>query len=859
MQLSPGTRLGPYEIQEAIGKGGMGEVYKALDTRLNRVVAIKVSAERFSERFEREARAIASLNHPNICTLYDVGPNYLVMEYIEGESPKGPLPVTTVIDYARQMADAFDAAHEKGITHRDLKPGNLKITPEGKLKVLDFGLAKLNTPTSTQNRDSHGADASLSPTLTMGMTQAGMILGTAAYMAPEQAKGKDVDKRADIWSFGVVLYELATGKRLFKGEDVSDILASVLKEEPDFNGVPAQLRPLLRRCLEKDPKKRLRDIADAGVLLDTEAPAAIATKPAKWLLAVAATALLAVIGVGAMHFTEPAPTLPTLRFEASPPEGVIFAGFSPRIAISPDGTQVAFNGTKDGKTEMWVYRLDTSDARALPGTERSETPFWSPDSKAVGFFADGKLKRIDVASGAVQVLCDAPTTDAGGSWSPDGQTILFSGRNPDMSVHRVAAGGGQPQAVLKAKKDEIQRWPRFLPDGKHFLYLSNPSATAAKDGGIFVASLDGGEGKKLLAAPFAGEFVDGYLFYRTDQALLARAFDPGALEFTGEAIQVLPGVSALANGRISASVSPNGFLVAQAGRNAVGNNALVWLDRAGKELGVVGEPGAYQAIALSPDQRQLALTRSAGGNTDIWLMDLARNVASRLTYDNAIDQNPIWSNDGQSVLFDSTRAGGRGTIFSKPASGLGEEQQVLAAEGNAFAQGFSPDGKLLLYSVGKGGTRDIFARSVPGNEPPVPVLTSMFDEMHARFSPDGKWIAYSSDESGMPQIYVRSFPGAERKIQVSRNGGIQPHWRGDGKEIFFLGGDSKMMAAPVKSLSPFEPGEPVALFQTANAFNSGQRTFDVSRDEQRFILNTPRTAATQAPLTVIQNWQALIK
>ena len=476
----------------------------------------------------------------------------------------------------------------------------------------------------------------------------------------------------------------------------------------------------------------------------------------------------------------------------------------------------------------------------------------------MGFFAGGKLKRIDVASGAVQVLCDAPTTDAGGSWSPDGQIILFSGRNPDTTVRRVAAGGGQPTEVLKGKKEEVQRWPRFLPDGKHFLYLSNPTATAAKEGGIFVASLDGGEPKNLLAARWAGEFVDGYLFYRTEQALLARAFDPGALEFTGEAVPVLSSVTALPNGRISTSLSPNGFLVAQEGSDSAGSSTLIWLDRAGKEISVVGEPGTYGSIALSPDQRQLALTRSASGNVDIWLVDLVRNVTSRLTYDNASDQDPIWSNDGQSVLFESNR-GGQITIASKPASGLGEERQVVAGDGNAFTLGFSPDGKLLLYALGKGGTRDVFAQSTTGKDPPIPVLTSMFDERQALFSPDGKWIAYSSDESGTPEVYVRSFPGAERKIQVSRNGGVQPHWRADGKEIFFLGSDSKIMAAPIKSLSSFEPGEPVALFQTTSQFSAGQRYFDVSRDGSRFILNTTRAAATQAPLTVIQNWKALIQ
>ena len=870
MPLAPGTLLGPYEILAPLGKGGMGEVYKARDTRLNRDVAVKTSATQFSERFEREARAIAALNHPNICTLYDVGPNYLVMEYVEGAPIKGPYPLPTALTYARQISSALEAAHEKAITHRDLKPGNIMLTPEGVIKVLDFGLAKFGTATSSStapNRDREGADEDLSPTLTMGGTIAGTILGTAAYMSPEQARGIPVDKRADIWAFGVVLHEILTGERLFKGQDLTETIAAVVMRDPDLTVIPHQVRRLLNKCLQKEPKNRLRDIGDVWALLDSDpvqpAPAiAPATPASKAPWAIAAVALLAAAGLAALHFTQQPTPLPVVRFEITPPEGVAFAGNAPRTAISPDGTQLAFNATQNGKVQMWVRRFDSTEARVLPGTEDSETPFWSSDSKTVGFRSNGKLRRVDVASGTVQVLCDAPVNDVGGSWSPDGQTILFSGRNPDTTIQRVAASGGSPTQVLKLGAQETyQRYPRFLPDGQHFLYHS--TGKTEQDSAIMVASLQGGEPKRLIVSDSFGEFAGGYLFYRSQEALVARPFDPAKLEFTGEPVQVAASVSSVGNGRAAFSVSANGYLALNEATGA-GGRSLIWTDRTGKQLAQLGAPGGYANLRLSPDNRQLAFAQqSATQLGDIWIYDLAREVPTRMTFDVASDSNPVWTPDGRTLLFWSDRK--PSGIYTKPASGLGDEQLLIPSTAVILPQDVSPDGKLLLISR-VGGAHDIFAVPLDsagdnkGKGAEIPLLTSIFDEFNARFSPDGRWIAYASNEAGPAEIYVRSFPGNESKIKVSNGGGLQPRWRRDGKELYYIGPTGNIMAIPIKSLAPFEPGTAVTLFPGALGValaNTG--SYAVTGDGSRFLRIAALSATNQTPMTILQNWPASLK
>jgi serine/threonine protein kinase len=867
MPLDPGTLLGPYEILAPLGAGGMGEVYKARDPRLDRVVAIKVSSAQFSERFTREARSIASLNHPHICTVHDVGPNYLVLEFLEGETlaqriGRGPIPFGEAMKYALEMADALDAAHHKGITHRDIKPANVMIVKTG-TKLLDFGLARIDQPAVAQSDE----------TLTMAaMTQPGTILGTFQYMAPEQLEGKEADARSDIFSFGALLYEMLTGQRAFQGKSQVGLFAAILEHHPTpvssaQPAVPTELDRFLAICLSKNPDERfqtarelMRELKWIAEKPATTPPSAAAytpspTKPSRWPYALAAIGLLAAAGLAALHFTEKPTQLPHLRFQVTPPENVRFAGTPPRIALSPDGTQIAFNATKDGKTEMWVRRLDSGGARPLPNSEGSETPFWSPDSKSVGLFTSGKLKRIDVANGTVQVLSDAPVTDAGGSWSPDGQTILFSGRNPEFTVHQITAAGGTATPVLKLLPQEtLQRWPRFLPDGKHFFYFS--SGKAPQDTGIALASLDGKERKFLTSSTSAVEYAAGYLFYRAEEALVARPFDLDKLEFTGEPVQVLPSVTAQANGRVSASISANGFLVANETDPGGGTEVLTWVDRLGKQLSTVGQPGSYAHLTLSPDGRQLALT--SGNPGDIWGIDLARNVSSRLTFDPAPDSYPIWTHDGRALLFNSGRT--NNGIYTKPSSGLGEEQLLFKSEaGLNQLLSVSSDGKWLLFTKGPAGSHDVYALPLLEKSEPIPVLTSRFEESLARFSPDGRWIAYLSNESGAPQIYIRSFPGSERKLQVSIMGGTQPRWRRDGKELFYLGADGAMMAVGIKSLAPLELGEVSTLFQSGLPVALGRSDYEVTADGSRFLLNRPVTAGSQATLTVIQNWQALLK
>ncbi len=795
------------------------------------------------------------------------------MEYLEGDTlaqriARGPIPFAEAMRFAQEMADALDAAHHKGITHRDIKPANVMVVKTG-TKLLDFGLARIEQGPISQSDE----------TLTMAaMTQPGTILGTFQYMAPEQLEGKEADARSDIFSFGALLYEMLTGQRAFHGKSQVGLFAAILEHHPTpvsttQPAVPTELDRFLAICLSKNPDDRfqtvrelmreLKWIAEKPATAPVAATAESApppAKPARWPYALAAVGLLAAAGLAALHFTEKPDQLPHLRFQVTPPEGVAFAGSPPRIALSPDGTQIAFNGFKDGKVLMWVRRLDSGDARPLPGSEDSEIPFWSPDSKTVGIFASGKLKRIDVTSGTVQVLSDASVNDGGGSWSPDGQTILFGGRNPNIEIRQIPASGGTAVPVLKFLPQEtLQRWPRFLPDGKHFVYFS--TGKSAQDTGIAVASLDGKERKFLMSSAAMAEFADGYLFYRAEEALVARPFDPAKLEFTGEPVQVLASVAAVANGRISASIASSGFLVASEGQARGGNNALTWVDRSGKQMSTVGQPGTYANPFLSPDGRQLAVSLVTPQDPgDVWSIDLTRNVSSRVTFDPAVDGSPVWTPDGRALLFLSQRKG-PAQIYTKPSSGLGEEQLLVLSDAAGLQpQSASPDGKWLLAVKNPGsGARDVYAFPLLEKGEPIPVLTSSFDEGGARFSPDGRWIAYMSNESGQMQVYVRSFPGSERKLQVSMMGGSQPRWRRDGKELYYLDGEGAMVAVAIKSLSPLELGGSAVLFPTTLPIGPARSDYDVTADGSRFLLNRPITTATQASLTVIQNWQALLK
>jgi Tol biopolymer transport system component len=864
-----------------IGEGGMGEVYRALDTKLGREVAIKIIPETFARdadrmmRFAREARVLASLNHPHIAAIYGLEERALVMELVEGPTlaeriAQGPIPLEEALPIARQIAEALEYAHEKGIVHRDLKPANIKLTADGQAKVLDFGLAKAlaNDPVSGDNP----AD---SPTLTMRATQAGMIMGTAAYMSPEQARGKTVDKRADIWAFGVVLYEMLTGTRLFDGETVSDTLAHVLTKEPDWDRAPRKTRRLLRKCLEKDPKRRLRDIGDAWELLEEAAEAqAIGPRHRGLPWAAAAVAILAAVGLGVVHFRETPPQPVPMRFQIPEPDKASFGNYG--MALSPDGRRLAFVAAgPDTRGMVWVRPLDSLAAQALRGTEGAAYAlFWSPDSRFLGFAVQGKLKKIEATGGPPQTLCEIPGIIIGGSWSRDG-VIIFG--TPASGLFRVPQAGGVATQVTKPDEslgENGHLMPWFLPDGRHFLYVTN--TRKVEDEAIYLATLDGKERKRLVGAkqsaayaPPAAGSEDGHLLFLRDRTLMAQALDAKRFELAGEPFPVAEQVdSYLRLGFFS--VSANGALAYRS--VSIGNiSQLVWFDRGGKSLGALGQPADYYGgLALSPDGKRVAVGEGDQAGSDIWLLDVARGVHTRFTFDTK-SLRPTWSPDGTRLVFSSTRDGSV-NIYQKDSSGSGNEE-LLSKSGNP--EGWSPDGRYLLYIVldPKTNDRDLWVLPDPAGPPenhkPIPYLQTPFSEGQGRFSPDGHWIAYISNESGPAQyqIYVQSFPAGAGKFQVSTGaGGTQPRWRRDGKEIFYLAADGKLMAVETQTTPRFEARAPKPLFDPRIS-RGGLAPYvfyryDVTADGTRFLVNSAPTtteSSASAPITVVVNWLAALK
>jgi serine/threonine protein kinase/Tol biopolymer transport system component len=868
MSLAAGDKLGHYEILAKIGAGGMGEVYRARDPRVGRDVAIKVSSEKFSERFDREARVIASLNHPNICQLYDVGPNYLVMELVEGESPAGPLPLETALNYARQIADALEAAHEKGITHRDLKPGNIKITPAGVVKVLDFGLAKTGGIPSVQSENS--------PTLSMDETQAGVILGTAAYMAPEQAKGKPVDKRADIWAFGVVLYEMLTGQRLFRGETLQETLASVLKEEPNLDRAPAETRLLLKRCLEQDPKHRLRDIADAMPLALLTSQTRTVSPRLSWLWPGIAGLLLVTLALGAfLHFREKPPKPPELfRFQIETPalrnDGLFY------MALSPDGRKLAYTAFgSDGVVRIWIRDMDTLESRMLAGTDVATSLFWSPDSRFVGFAAGSVLKKVE-ASGVAppQTLCDVKNPVGMGSWSAGG-VIIFSIR--PGALQRVPASGGTPAELTTMLPGEtIHTFPVFLPDGHHFLYYRGSGSPDVQ--GIYTSSLDAKPkdppSKRILTTRYAFSFVPaedsdvGTILFFRDNTVMAQAFDSRRLEPVGDPVAVAEHVaSGGSTGWFTASAS--GGLAYRAGTGAAGSSyQLTWFDRKGTILSRVGDPANYPGeIALSPDGKTVASGSGSVGNGNLWLVEFARGVRSRFTFEPASYRFPVWSPDGSRIAFSSNR-GGRNDLYQKTANGAGDEQLLGKTGLGTSPTSWSRDGRFLLYTGLDGATRgDLWVLPMEagsGEAKPVGLQKTPFDEHDGVFSPDIRWIAYTSDETGRNEIYVRPFlpsgPSGtpalgEGKWQVSKDGGSLPKWTAGGKELIFLGPNSTLMAVEVTTAPTIRTGIPQTLFRVPQ----GATGWDVTADGKRILLAVLAGQDTPQPITMVLNWQAGLK
>ncbi len=894
--MNPGDKLGHYEIVAAIGKGGMGEVYRAHDSRVGRDVAIKTSAERFGERFEREARAIAALNHPNICTLFDVGPNYLVMELVEGQTlaeriKEGPIPVEEALQFASQIAAALEAAHEKGIIHRDLKPGNVIVKEDGSVKVLDFGLAKVGPRTAASASD--GDNPELSPTISMAATQAGVILGTAAYMAPEQAKGKPVDKRADIWAFGVVLFEMVTGKKLFAQEDLTETLASVVRDKPDISDAPAELHPLLLKCLEKDPRKRLRDISGVDSLLELgrekaaprvesvaspETPRGIKSV-FPWAAASAALTL-ALLGLAFLHFRETPPELESLSFFIDPPSGYVISNNLAAASPSPDGRLLTFLAQPEGSggpASLWLRPMDSLEARSLPGTEGASLPFWSPDSRSVAFFADGKLKRTDVLGGTPLTLCDSPFSD-GGSWNAGG-VILFSSSTTGTAyaIYRVAAAGGEPVLVTTLSTPSLERHthPQFLPDGNRFIYTVASNVDDESIEGIYTATLDStdppqrlvaGQGSYAAFAPDAGG-GPGYLLRMQSRTLVAQPFDPTSLALIGDPVPIADGIRGDGGGtgwgsREDFAVSASGLLVYRTGQNGDGQTIqMAWISRDGKQREPVGAPGAFSGSPrLSPDGSRVALVKEVSGNRDIWLYEIERGAQSRLTFDESDETWQVWSPDGRQVAYLSLRDR-KYQIYRTDVSGGGQRELLYEGQEPIRPADWSPDGKFLVYSVRRGDPVELWLLPLEGQREPVPFLTTPFSTNNARFSPDAKWIAYQSNESGVTEVYIRAFPGGPAgQWSVSVGGGTQPRWRGDGQEIVFLDSRGRLMAAGVRLLE-----DRVEVAPALELFESPEGGYDASPDNQRFLWLVPPSAAggdegdVVSPLKVISNWQALLR
>jgi Tol biopolymer transport system component len=877
MSLIAGTCLGPYEILSPLGSGGMGEVYRARDTKLNRDVAIKVLPDLFASdperlaRFQREAQVLASLNHPNISHIYGLeeshGIRALVMELVEGPTladriAQGPIALDDALLVARQIAEALEAAHEQGIIHRDLKPANIKLRPDGTVKVLDFGLAKLADPVGVA---SGPASASMSPTLSIQATYAGVILGTAAYMSPEQARGKEVDKRTDIWAFGVVFYEMLTGQRLFAGEEISDTLASVLRTDPNWSALPADtpasIRRLLRRCLEKDRKERLPDIVGARLdIKDAHAepkgllpPVAPAPSRTRERLAWGAACLFLTLGgvLGVSYFRKPAdpPELRTDIITPATPDPMSFA-------ISPDARQVVFVASGDGPTRLWLRWLDATTAQPLPGTEGAAYPFWSPNSRSVGFVANNKLKRLDLGAGLPQPLADVTTLGRGGTWSSDG-VILFS-RNGTSGLYRVPASGGETVVATKLGASQINNtFPQFLPGGRQFIFYARGQADAQ---GIYLGSLDTAETKRLVATTSAGAYAPpGWLLFIRGATLVARRFDTAQGTLTGDPVTVADPVGADAFSAASAvSVSAAGPMLYRAG--AASRRQLTWFDRSGKALETLGTPddNNFIAPAVSPDGRRVAVHRTVQGNIDVWLIDAVRT--SRFTVDPGSDGFPVWSPDGSRIAFRSNRKG-HFDLYVKASSGAGGEDLLVESPRVKTPNDWSRDGRYLLYTVTddpKTGF-DQWVLPLEGDRKPFPFLNAIWDEQNGQFSPDGRWVAYQSNESGRHEIYVRPFPGPGGQLLVSTAGGISPRWRPDGKELYYIAPDATLMAAPLAVKGgTLEPGTPAPLFRSriwGGGTDLYQRDqYDVARDG-RFLINVTTDDTVTSPITLLQNWK----
>jgi Tol biopolymer transport system component len=893
-----GARLGPYEITVKLGEGGMGEVYRATDSKLRREVAIKVLPAAFTAdrerlaRFEREAQLLAQLNHSNVAHVYGLeasgDAHALIMELVDGPTladrlAQGALPLEEALAIAHQIAEALEAAHEKGIVHRDLKPQNIKVRADGMVKVLDFGLAKAMEPSGSAASAADLARSPTliqSPTLTAAGTQLGVILGTAGYMSPEQARGLGVDKRADVWAFGVVLYEMLTGRSLFTAETVSDTLAGVLKNEIPIEQLPAStppaIRTLLRRCLERNPKNRLHDIADARLFLDdvhservdrVATESVVAPRAPLWRRGVPwALAAAALLLAGALAWREAlhskAPAANRLHAYLVPPEAMAFRldgdDAAPPV-VSPDGTRVAYGVAGDGD-RLWLDSLSTGATQSLPATERAKFPFWSHDGRSIGFFADGKLKRIDLDSGEVTALAPAPD-GRGGAWGRGGMIVYAPTFR--TGLFKVAAGGGkaEPLTTVEAPRHTTHRWPSFLPDGGHVVYLAaNHADPLGGETEVRIASLADGRSAPLMRSESNALFVPGWLLTVRGGSLLALPFDDTARRVTGEPLRVAERVqydSGVWRGVVSAS--DNGVLAYRTA-SALPGGQLTWHDRSGRVLDTVGTTERATNLHISPDDRRASITLG-DPNGDAWIYDLDRgmNMKTRITVNAQVNGAAVWSPDGSRIaLRDRTASDSVAGIALHLVDGGGADRDLVRGlETRSEATDWSPDGRYLLLDWGEYEATDIWMMPLAAPEKRAPFVATPFNERNGRFSPDGRWVAYTSRESGRDEVYVAAFPAGRPKVRISASGGSLPRWRGDGRELFYLSADKKIAAAQVRAgVDRLEAGDVLPLFAVElYQQSSGYYPYDVSRDGQRFLVVD--LVATQRPRVVLlANWQS---
>ena len=892
MSFSAGTKLGRYEIRSKLGAGGMGEVYEAHDPKINREVAIKVLPTEFSSdsprllRFEQEVQATGKLNHPNILAVYDVethnGAPFVVYELLEGETlreclRRGALSTRKALDFGSQIANGLTAAHEKKIIHRDLKPDNIFITSDNRVKILDFGLAKLVEPTNAEEPQTDVLTRKVN-------TDPGAVMGTVGYMSPEQVRAQRVDHRSDIFSLGLVLYEMLCGKRAFHGESPVETLNAILKEDPpELSQLNSQINPGLERvvlhCLEKNPEHRFQSTRDVVFALDALSgvsssrtlisdlpPPAARRKTPAWLpWVIAAVLFVGLLSLFLVSYLRPTPTEESVvRLSVVLPDNVTISGQIGALSISPDGRQITFAATQDLQNVLWVRPLDSFTAKpvaAIGSFGAPSPPFWSPDSRFIGFFSEGKLKKVEASGGPPQTLCDLPPA-RGGTWNRDGIILVGTTAGP---IYQVPQAGGEPQPVTTLDPTRFEtshRWPHFLPDGRHFLFFVRSGKVEST--GVYIGSLDSKETRQLLPNVLSAAYAPpGFLVFLRNETLMAQPFDLKTFTLTGEQSPIAEQVAYNPGlGRGTFGLSDNGVLAFRAGGGQIDQPS--WFDRSGKQIGSLGEAGTYYTVALSPlDEKHAAVDRidQQVGTNDIWLFDLSRDgVSSRFTTDPAGDCCPLWSPDGRRIVFASYRTGSW-ALYEKSASGAQTEEILYASVEEKLPDSWSRDGQFILYESFNPKTKwDLWILRT-GDKSASPLLQTDFNERQAQFSPDGKYIAYTSDKSGGPAVYVQTFPLSSSEWRISTGVGSQAQWRSDGRELFYISPDRKLMVVDVKLGPPLEVGVPKPLFDT-RILTSGpefRNHYVVAKDGQRFLINSIIEERRATPISIVKNWTALVK